>query len=110
MPPSRVVITGLGVVSPFGVGRERFWDGVSRGLSGARAVPDLDPDIFACRVAAPVPDEAVAAAMFEGSAGDDESGGRADPKRYSKVSRIAVLAAREALQDAGLDVAGSDIG
>ena len=39
---SRVVITGIGVVSPFGVGRERFWDHVSRGCSGTRAITEFD--------------------------------------------------------------------
>ena len=51
---SRVVITGIGAVSPFGVGRERFWDHVSRGCSGTRTITDFDATEFACRVAAPV--------------------------------------------------------
>ena len=38
----RVVITGIGVVSPFGVGRERFWEHVSRGCSGTRTITDFD--------------------------------------------------------------------
>ena len=38
----RVVITGIGVVSPFGVGRERFWDHISRGCSGTRAITEFD--------------------------------------------------------------------
>ena len=50
----RIVITGIGVVSPFGVGRERFWDHVSRGCSGTRAITEFDASDFACRVAAPV--------------------------------------------------------
>ena len=50
----RVVITGIGVVSPFGVGRERFWECVRRGCSGTRAITDFDAEPFACRVAAPV--------------------------------------------------------
>ena len=52
---ARVVITGIGVVSPFGVGRERFWEHVSRGCSGTRAITEFDASEFACRVAAPVP-------------------------------------------------------
>ena len=51
---ARIVITGIGVVSPFGVGRERFWEHVSRGCSGTRAITDFDASDFACRVAAPV--------------------------------------------------------
>ena len=50
----RVVITGIGVVSPFGVGRERFWQCVSAGCSGTRAITEFDASTFGCRVAAPV--------------------------------------------------------
>jgi 3-oxoacyl-[acyl-carrier-protein] synthase II len=84
-----VAITGIGVVSAFGVGRERYWDGVSRGQSGVRAMRELGLAHSACRIAAPVPNE--------GLGGDDE------PRRAAKVSKIAVLAAREALDDAGID-------
>ena len=51
---SRVVVTGIGVVSPFGVGRETFWRHVSSGCSGTRAITEFDASEFACRVAAPV--------------------------------------------------------
>ena len=51
----RVVISGIGVVSPFGVGRERFWRHVSRGCSGTRAIEAFDASSLPCRVAAPVP-------------------------------------------------------
>ena len=49
----RVVISGIGVVSPFGVGRERFWDHVRRGSSGTRAITEFDASGFGCQVAAP---------------------------------------------------------
>ena len=54
-PPPRIAITGIGVVSPFGVGRERYWDHVSRGVSGTRAIDEFDTSSFACQVAAPLP-------------------------------------------------------
>ena len=38
----RVAITGIGVVSPFGVGRERFWEHIARGCSGTRAITEFD--------------------------------------------------------------------
>jgi 3-oxoacyl-(acyl-carrier-protein) synthase len=38
----RVAITGIGVVSPFGVGRDCFWRQVSQGRSGTRAITDFD--------------------------------------------------------------------
>ena len=112
MPASRVAITGIGVVSPFGVGREVFWDHVSRGISGTRAITEFDTTNLTCRVTASVPDAALDAAGERGVDPAEEASlnGRADPRRYAKVSRIAVLAAREALQDAGLSPNTDEIG
>jgi 3-oxoacyl-[acyl-carrier-protein] synthase II len=100
--PPRVAITGIGVVSPFGVGRERFWSAVSRGCSGVRAVTEFDATAYACRVAAPVPPVTIDDA--DDIDGLQESADRSDPRRYSKASLIAVIAAREAWQDAGLRI------
>jgi 3-oxoacyl-[acyl-carrier-protein] synthase II len=100
----RVVITGIGVVSPFGVGRERFWEHVSRGCSGTRAITEFDTTGFASRVAAPV--AGVTIEDVPPLEGDDiwDPGYRADPKRYSRAALIAVIAAREAWADARLKV------
>jgi 3-oxoacyl-[acyl-carrier-protein] synthase II len=117
---SRVAITGIGVVSPFGIGRECFWEHVSRGRSGVRAIEAFDTGGLPCRVAAPVP--AVRVRDVVGTAGNgnghahrgSSDGGRlsphADPKRYAKVSLIGVLAAREAWHDAGLEPGEPDAG
>ncbi len=104
----RVVISGIGAVSPFGTGRERFWSAIRNGESGVRAITAFDASRYACRVAAPVPDDDDAAAEISAEAAEamtraEEGAGRADPRRYSKVSRIAVRAAREAWADAGLN-------
>ena len=90
-------------MSPYGVGRERFWTGISRGCSGTRAIAGFDASMFPCQVAAPVP---------PGLSVDDvpgveerargETSARPDPRRYSRASLIAVLAATEAWSDAGL--------
>src|SRR5262245_10023830 len=106
----RVVITGIGVVSPFGVGRERFWECVSRGCSGTRAITQFDASDLGCRVAAPVTD--VTIDHVPALAGDDiwDVGYRADPKRYSRAALIAVIAAREAWADAGLRIAEPNAG
>src|SRR5512138_977150 len=96
----RVVISGIGVVSPFGAGRDCFWHSVSRGVSGTRAITQFDASSFPCRVAASVPPVSIeAAAPLDGH---DESDGRADPKRYSRAALFGVIAAREAWRDAGL--------
>jgi len=108
----RVVITGIGVVSPFGVGRERFWRHVSRGCSGTRTIVDFDPSPFPCTVAAPVPAVSIADAVEieERAPPAGPEHGRPDPKRYSKASLIAVIAATEAWHDAGLRRAEPDAG
>jgi 3-oxoacyl-[acyl-carrier-protein] synthase II len=107
---SRIVISGIGVVSPFGIGRERFWDHVSRGCSATRAITEFDASEFACRVAAPV--TGVTIDDVPALAGDDmwDAGYRADPKRYARTALIAVIAAREAWADAGLRVAEPNAG
>ena len=101
---SRVVITGIGVVSPFGIGRERFWDHVRLGGSGTRAITSFDTTGLGCRVAASVPP--VTVADVPAIEGDDEhdAGYRADPDRYSRAALIAVIAAREAWTDAHLSI------
>ena len=99
------MISGIGVVSPYGVGRERFWTHVSRGCSATRAITDFDASPFPCTVAAPVPSSVTIddAAPIEARAGEPASGrGRPDPRRYSRASLIAVIAASEAWTDAGL--------
>jgi len=98
--PHRVVISGIGVVSPFGVGRERFWQHVSCGCSGTRAITQFDVSGYPCQVAAWVPPVSIADALDLDGDGDHD--GRADPKRYSRAALFGVIAAREAWRDAGL--------
>jgi len=108
---SRVAITGIGVVSPYGPGRERFWQHVSRGCSATRAITAFDTASFSCAVAAPVPPIAIdAATPIESRANGRENNGRADPRRYSRASLIAVVAATEAWADAGLRLNEPDAG
>jgi len=108
-----VAITGIGVVSPYGVGRDRFWRHVKSGCSATRAITDFDASPFGCTVAAPVPsvsiDDAVAIAERAPGA-PPERNGRPDPRRYSRTSLIAVIAATEAWADAGLRTGEPDAG
>ena len=106
----RVVITGIGVVSPFGVGRERFWEHIRSGCSATRAIADFDASTFGCRVAAPVSN--VTIDDVPQLADDDiwDHDYRADPKRYSRAALVGVIAAREAWGDAGLSIAEPNAG
>lgn len=98
----RIAITGLGAVSPFGVGRERYWDALAAGRSGTRRIDLFDPTPFPCHVAAALPPFSIDEAVPVEGAADAAAAERADPRRYSRASLAAVVAAREAWADAGL--------
>lgn len=93
----RVVITGIGTVTPIGVGREGLWDGLRAQRSVVRTVSRFDPSPFRSHVAAEVDD-------FH--PGDFIEARRA--KRLDRFGQFAVAAARMALADAGLDPAHED--
>jgi 3-oxoacyl-[acyl-carrier-protein] synthase II len=87
----RVVITGLGAVSPNGVGREAFWEATQNGISGVRRISRFDPAGYAVQVA--------------GEVVDFDEGAYVVPKERQHVSRVVPLglaAVREALDDAGV--------
>jgi 3-oxoacyl-[acyl-carrier-protein] synthase II len=87
----RVVITGMGCVTPLGVGREAFWNGLITGKSGIRRITTFDVSDSPVQIAAEVPDF------------DWES--QVSPKDRKHVPRtvpLALAAAREALEDAGI--------
>ncbi|MDX6406538.1 MAG: 3-oxoacyl-[acyl-carrier-protein] synthase [Blastocatellia bacterium] len=89
--PRRVVITGMGCVTPIGIGREAFWAGLQNGESGVRRIESFDVSKSAVKIAAQVQD-------FDWEA-------QLDPKDRKHVPRtvpLALAAAREAFQDAGI--------
>src|SRR4051812_23887760 len=100
----RVVISGIGVVSPYGVGRECFWHHVSRGCSATRPIVEFDASAFPCTVAAPVPHLTIedAPVIERRASGNGNGTAHADARRYSRAALIGVVAAREAWRDAGL--------
>jgi 3-oxoacyl-[acyl-carrier-protein] synthase II len=83
------VVSGLGVVSPYGAGTKSFWAGLSGGQCAIRPVTRIETEGFRCRIAAEVPAETVASLGVS--------------RRRSRADRIALAAAREALADAGVD-------
>src|SRR5260370_16825052 len=54
--PRRVVITGMGCVTPIGIGREAFWSGLRRGESGVRRIESFDVSNSPVKIAAQVQD------------------------------------------------------
>ena len=89
----RVVITGIGAVSPNGIGRECFWAATRDGISGVRRITRFDPSSFAVQVAGQVPDEFDETRYVEVK----------DRPHVSRAVPLAAAAVAEALDDAGVD-------
>ncbi len=85
---TRVVVSGLGVVSPYGAGVKTFWAGLSTGECAIRPLTVIDTEGFRSRIAAEVPAAVIGSLGVSG--------------RRSRADRLALAAAREALADADL--------
>jgi 3-oxoacyl-[acyl-carrier-protein] synthase II len=90
----RVVITGIGVISPVGIGAKAFWDNLLAGKVGVRRISNWDPSGFPSQVGGEVPAYKI---------------GDYVPKSYRKATKVmardielAVVAADDAFKDAGL--------
>ncbi len=88
----RVAITGLGAVTPYGMGKDRYWEGLKAGRPAVARIRLFDPSALSSRVGAEVhawtPETVVS------------------PKELRRLPRVAIMtlaSAREALRDAGLD-------
>jgi len=99
MNPSRIVITGVGALSPNGVGRERYFAALAEGRSGIRRITQFDASTLPCRVAGEVNGEFDPSRWVEAK----------DMKHVSRVVPMAIAATDEALRDAKLDPAQLDL-
>jgi 3-oxoacyl-[acyl-carrier-protein] synthase II len=113
----RIAISGIGVVSPYGAGRECYWTQVRQGRSATRRIDEFDASPYTCQVAAPLPamsiDQAPKLDAHPSVSGHDSESllrERADARRYSRASLAGVIAAREAWRDAGLRLGEPDAG
>ena len=87
----RVVVTGLGVVSPNGVGAEVYQTSLRRGLSGIATIASFDPSQLSCRVAGEVKDVNLAELLAP-----------RERKRTGRAVHLAIAATREALRHSGV--------
>ncbi len=90
----RVVITGMGVVSPNGMGKEAFCRAILEGKSGVKRISRFDPSSLPVQVAGEIPE-------FDELAWVDVR----ERKHVSRVVPLAIAASTEAIRDAGLDPA-----
>ena len=97
MDKKRVVITGMGVVSPVGSGVEKFWASLLKGQSGIRTVSHFDASAFDSRINGDVID-------YDPLAHFNSK----DARNISRFIQFAVVAANEALAQAKLDIRQMD--
>ena len=94
----RVVITGMGIVSPVGCGVEYAWQNIVAGKSGVRKIEDFDVSDLSCQIAGmPV------RGTEQGQYNPDTVVEPRDQRKMDKCILYAVVAADEAIRDAGLD-------
>jgi 3-oxoacyl-[acyl-carrier-protein] synthase II len=93
----RVVVTGMGVVSPFGVGIDAFWNGLTQGRSGVRRITRFDAAPYPSQIAGEVPDFNAAAHLP-----------RRDVVRTDAFIHFALISALAALGDSGVKIDGQN--
>ena len=94
----RVVITGIGAITPIGLGVEGLWQGLMRRESAVRCITRFDPSMFKSRIAGEVTDFLPSDHLEERRV-----------KRLDRFSQFSVAATRMALADAQLDPAREDL-
>ncbi len=93
----RVVVTGMGAITPIGLSVEEFWNGVKEGKTGFGEITKFDASEYKCKLAAEVKG-------FEGKNYMDFKAA----KRMELFCQYAVAATKEAMEDAGLDMSKED--
>ncbi len=94
----RVVVTGIGVVSPIGTGREAYWQALRAGKNGVAPITTFDASEFATQFAAEVKD-------FDPTVYIDKK----EAKRMDRFTQFAVAASSLAIADAHLDLTAVDL-
>ncbi len=92
MEKRRVVVTGMGVVAPSGIGLEAFWDSLIQGKSGIRKITQFDASSFPCQVGGEVPDFQPTDYMDPKTA-----------KRLARFAQFALVASKLAIEDSKID-------
>ena len=92
----RVVVTGIGAVTPIGISRDAMWDGLRAGRSAVRSVTRFDASIFRSQIAAEID--------FHPSDFIEERRVR----RLDRFGQLTIACGRLAVEDSGLDLAVED--
>ncbi len=95
MEKKRIVITGIGVVAPNGIGKAQFWDSLKRGRNCIDRISFFDASSFPCQVASEIRDFNVA----------DYIEDKSEIKRMGRSAHLAVAGAIQACKDANVSLA-----
>jgi len=93
----RVAVTGLGVVSPIGIGKDAFWQSIISGKSGIDIIRNFDVSTYPCKLAAEVK--------------NFDTNGYLSPKgtrRSSRGTQFSIVSTQNAFEDSGLNLAQED--
>jgi 3-oxoacyl-[acyl-carrier-protein] synthase II len=97
----RVVVTGMGIVSPLGYGLKTNWDRLTASHSGIKAITHFDASDLACRIAGIIPRATAENPDGEGLFNPDKHVAPKDQKKMDDFIIYAVAAADEAIADSG---------
>ena len=95
---NKVVVTGLGLITPLGLDRNTSWKGITTGKSGIDKILSFDTENFQTKIAAEIPD-------FN----SEEILGKKFSKRLDRFAQFACVAAKEAIKDAGIFLESVDL-
>jgi 3-oxoacyl-[acyl-carrier-protein] synthase II len=108
----RVVVTGIGLVTPLGVGVEHVWSQILAGKSGAGRISAFDPEAYACQVACEVPrvdGRGGGGPDVAGSFDPDQTLSPKDRRRVDDFILYGIAAADEAVRDSGWSPGEDDV-
>jgi len=90
----RIVVTGIGVIAPNGIGKENFWNALKEGKSGIKKITSFDPSNLPCQIAGEVIDFCPEKYIED----------KKRIRRMSRTSQFAVSSAKMAVIDSGLNL------
>lgn len=97
MELKRVVVTGMGIISPVGNTLDEAWQNAANGVSGAVHIPEFEEAGLKVTIGAPVKN-------FDA----EEFMGRREYRRTDRVTHFGLYATRQALEDSGIDLSNED--
>ena len=101
MEKRRVVVTGLGIVSPYGCGVDKFWNSIIEGKSGIKTISRISHEGHLCTIAGEITD-------FDQEVEEKQLLDPKDMKRMDRYTQFACVAADEAFKDSKINMANED--